>query len=70
MIDITKVKEELLEKVKELDDNMARRLLDEWEDILLQIKLESDEDFLKNVEEARKGIGLTDHEDLKKELGL
>jgi len=62
---MTKVKEKLIKAIENLNDELAQKLLDEWDDILLQLKLESDEEFLKDVEKARHGEELTDHEDLE-----
>ncbi len=67
---IISVKDRLIEKIKQLDEKTAEKLLDEWDDILLQLELESDEDFLNDVEKARKGEGVIDHDQLKKELGI
>ena len=64
------VKDKLIEKIERLDEKTAEKLLDEWDDILLQIELESDENFLSDVEKARRGEGVIDHDQLKKELGL
>ncbi len=41
---------------------IAKKLLDEWGGIMLQIELESDESFLKDVERARNGEELMDHD--------
>ncbi len=42
---------------------IAKKLLDEWGGIMLQIELESDESFLKDVERARNGEELMDHDE-------
>ena len=57
-----------MERVKELDDLTAQRLLDEWDDILLQIEIENDEETLKAFEEAKSGKNLTPHEEVKRML--
>ncbi len=62
---LTKVKEKLISAIVNLNEDMAQKLLEEWEDILLQLKLESDKEFLKDVEKARCGEDLIDHETLK-----
>ncbi|HEW93062.1 MAG TPA: hypothetical protein ENF81_11085 [Thermotogaceae bacterium] len=66
----TLAKEKLIRAIKELDDKTVEKLLEEWDDILLQLHLESDEEFLKTVEKARKGEDLISHEELKKDLGI
>ena len=63
-------KEKLIDKIRQIDEKTANRLLDEWDDILLQLELEADEEFLKDVEKARRGEELIDHDQLKKELGI
>lgn len=63
-------KERLIEIVRKLDEETAKKLLDEWDDILLQLELEADEEFLEDVEKARKGENVVSHDELKKELGL
>ncbi len=67
---LTKVKEKLISAIVNLNEDMAQKLLEEWEDILLQLKLESDKEFLKDVEKARRGEDLIDHETLKQQLKL
>ena len=64
------IKEKLIKAIKSLDESIAEKLYNEWEDILLQLKLENDESFLEDVEKTRKGIDTIDHDSLKKELGL
>jgi len=65
---MTDVKEKLTKAIEALDDRLAEKLLQEWEDILLQLKLENDPEFLKDVEKARQGENVVDHNALKKEL--
>ena len=67
---MTDAKSASMEKIRNLDEEIAKKLLDEWDDILLQIELESDESFLKDVESARNGEELMDHDELKKEFGF
>ncbi len=59
-----------MEKMKLIDEETAKKLLDEWDDILFQLELESDEEFLKDVKQARKGKDVINNDELKKELGL
>ena len=63
-------KDALMEKIRNLDKKIAKKLLDERDDILLQIELESDESFLEDVERARNGEKAIDHDELKKEFGF
>ena len=58
-------KDALMEKIRNLDEKIAKKLLDERDDILLQIELESDESFLEDVERARNGEKAMDHDELK-----
>ena len=49
------VKDRLIEKIKQLDEKTAEKLLDEWDDILLQLELESDEETMLKKPERVKG---------------
>jgi len=64
------VKEKLIHIIQSLDDELAVRLLEEIEDILLQYELESDPETLKALREAKKGENLIPHEEAMKLLGL
>jgi len=64
------VKEKLIHIIQSLDDELAVRLLEEIEDILLQYELESDPETLKALREAKKRENLIPHEEAMKLLGL
>ncbi len=68
MIPIVNVKEKLIERVKELSDEIAARLFQEWDDILLQLKLETDPETLKAYKEAKTGKNLIPHSEVIKHL--
>ena len=53
-----------------IGEETVKKPLDERDYILLQLELESDEEFLKDVERARKGKDVVNHDELKKEFGL
>ena len=63
-------KDKLMEKIRLIDEETAKELLDEWDDILLQLELESDEEFLKDLEQARKGEDVINYGEMRRSLGF
>jgi len=68
---VSTVKEKLIKIIQDLDDDIAKRLLEEIDNILLQLELENDPDFMDTV--CRLEVGeeeLIPHEEVKKKYEL
>ena len=65
------VKEKLIKIIQELDDDTAKKLLGEIDDFLLQLKLESDPDFMETIHRIEVGEEeLIPHEEIKEKYEL
>ena len=65
------VKEKLIKIIQDLDDDIAKRLLEEIDNILLQLELENDPDFMDTVRRLEVGEEeLISHEEVKKKYEL
>jgi len=63
------VKEKLIKAIQKLDEETAKRLLDELDDILLEIELTNDPEFMNTVRSIENGTAkLTPHEEILKEF--
>ena len=61
------VKEKLIKIIQDLDDDTAKKLLEEIDDILLQLELENDPEFMETVRRIESGEEeLIPHEEVKK----
>ena len=66
---MSSVKEKLIEVIQSLDDDTAQKLLEELDDILLEIELQNDPEFMETIRRLEAGEEkLTPHEELLKEL--
>ena len=63
-------KEKLIKIIQDLDDDTAKKLLEEIDDFLLQLELENDPETLRAFEEAKEGKNLIPHDKAMKKLGL
>jgi len=64
---VSTVKEKLIKIIQDLDDDIAKRLLEEIDNILLQLELENDPDFMDTVRRLEVGEEeLIPHEEVKK----
>jgi len=65
------VKEKLIKIIQDLDDDTAKKLLEEIDDILLQLELENDPEFMETVRRIESGEEeLIPHEEVKKKYKL
>ena len=65
------VKEKLIKIIQDLDDDTAKKLLEEIDDILLQLELENDSEFMETVRRIESGEEeLIPHEEVKKKYKL
>ncbi|MCD6340661.1 MAG: hypothetical protein J7L51_01765, partial [Desulfurococcales archaeon] len=67
---VSTVKEKLIKIIQDLDDDTAKKLLEEIDDFLLQLELENDPETLRAFEEAKEGKNLIPHDKAMKKLGL
>ena len=64
-------KEKLIKIIQDLDDDTAKKLLEEIDDILLQLELENDPEFMETVRRIESGEEeLIPHEEVKKKYKL
>ena len=68
---VSTVKEKLIKIIQDLDDDTAKKLLEEIDDILLQLELENDSEFMETVRRIESGEEeLIPHEEVKKKYKL
>jgi len=67
---VSTVKEKLIKIIQGIDDDTAKKLLEEIDDFLLQLEIENDPETLKAFEEAKEGKNLIPHDEVMKKLGL
>jgi len=68
---VSTVKEKLIKIIQDLDDDTAKKLLEEIDDILLQLELENDPEFMETVRRIESGEEeLIPHEEVKKKYKL
>ena len=65
------MKEKPIKIIQDLDDDTAKKLLEEIDDILLQLELENDPEFMETVRRIESGEEeLIPHEEVKKKYKL
>ena len=69
-MDVKTLREDLKKLIDKLPPEELEALWERYEDYMIEIELDKDPNFFKYIEEARKGINVIPHEEIKKELGL